>query len=135
MDKNGPNIKISLDLLENLHTSPLEGVELRVWHQGFFIQNLYLAKLVRKLKSYWITWKFAYKQYNNPFVPNAHFLYPLKTSENRKIFWCFQGVEKGCIGNEWVSKLLPIYVIYVSESVMHISPPKTKFRLHTKSER
>ena len=38
----------------------------------------------------------------NPFVPNALFLYPLKTSENRKVFWCFQGVEKGCIGNKWV---------------------------------
>ena len=33
----------------------------------------------------------------NPFVPNAPFLYPLKTSENRK------GVEKGCIGNKWVN--------------------------------
>ena len=29
--------------------------------------------------------------YFNPFVPNAPFLYPLKTSENRKVFWCFQG--------------------------------------------
>ena len=38
----------------------------------------------------------------NPFVPNASFLYPLNTSENRKVFWCIQGVEKGCIGNEWV---------------------------------
>ena len=38
----------------------------------------------------------------NPFVPNAPFLYPLKTSENRKVFWCFQGVEKGCIGKIWV---------------------------------
>ena len=27
---------------------------------------------------------------------------PLKTSENRKIFYCFLGVEKGCIGNKWV---------------------------------
>ena len=27
---------------------------------------------------------------------------PLKTSENRKVFWCFQGVEKGSIGNKWV---------------------------------
>ena len=36
------------------------------------------------------------------FVPNVPFLYPLGTSENRKIFWCFQGPEKGCIGNEWV---------------------------------
>ena len=38
----------------------------------------------------------------NPFVSNAPSLYHLKTSENRKIFWCFQGVEKGCIGNKWV---------------------------------
>ena len=36
----------------------------------------------------------------NPFVPNAPLFYPLKTSENHKVFWCFQVVEKGCIGNE-----------------------------------
>ena len=36
------------------------------------------------------------------FVPNAPFLYLLKTSEKLTVFWCFQGVEKGCIGNEWV---------------------------------
>ena len=29
----------------------------------------------------------------NPFVPNTPFLYPLKT--------CFQGVEKGRIGDEY----------------------------------
>ena len=33
----------------------------------------------------------------NSFVPNAPFLYLLKTSEN---------VEKGCIGNKWVNKRL-----------------------------
>ena len=38
----------------------------------------------------------------NPFVPNAPFLYPLKTSENLTVFSCFQGIEKGCIGNDWV---------------------------------
>ena len=38
----------------------------------------------------------------NPFIPNAHFLYPLKTSEHRKVFWYFQRVEKGCNGNERV---------------------------------
>ena len=38
----------------------------------------------------------------NPFVPNAPFLYPLKISENREVFRCFQGEEKGCIGNKWV---------------------------------
>ena len=43
----------------------------------------------------------------NPFVPNASFLYPLETSENRKIFWCFQGVEKGYIGNKWIKVVDP----------------------------
>ena len=38
----------------------------------------------------------------NPFIPNAPFLYPLKTPENRKVFSCDQWVEKGCIGNKWV---------------------------------
>ena len=37
----------------------------------------------------------------NPFVPNALFLYPLKTSENR----CFQGVEKGCIGKNGLNSV------------------------------
>ena len=37
-----------------------------------------------------------------PFVPNAAFLYHLKTSENRKVFRYFQGVQKGWIGNKWV---------------------------------
>ena len=44
------------------------------------------------------------EKFFNPFVPNALFLYPLKTSKSRKFFWCFQGVEKGCIANEWVKK-------------------------------
>ena len=38
----------------------------------------------------------------NPFIPNAPFLYPLKTPENNKVFSCDQWVEKGCIGNKWV---------------------------------
>ena len=38
----------------------------------------------------------------NQFVPNAPFPYSLKTSENRKVFWFFQGVE-GYIGNKWVN--------------------------------
>ena len=39
----------------------------------------------------------------NPFISNPPFLHPLETSEHRKVFWCFQGIEKGCIGNEWVN--------------------------------
>ena len=28
----------------------------------------------------------------------------LKILENCKVFWCFQGVEKGCMGNKWINK-------------------------------
>ena len=41
-----------------------------------------------------------------PFIPNAPILYSLKASEIFTVFWCFQGVEKGCIGNKWVNSLL-----------------------------
>ena len=41
----------------------------------------------------------GWKVFFNSFVSNAPFLYPLKTSET---VISFQGVEKGCIGNEWV---------------------------------
>ena len=45
----------------------------------------------------------------NPFVPSVLFLYPLKTSENRKVLWSFQGVEKGCIGNKGVKVFLILF--------------------------
>ena len=38
----------------------------------------------------------------DPLVPNSPFLYPLKPSENLKVFWCFSWVENGCTGNKWV---------------------------------
>ena len=49
-------------------------------------------------------WKILhqYETLFKPFVTNATFLYPLKTSENLKVFSCFKEVEKGCTGNEWV---------------------------------
>ena len=40
------------------------------------------------------------------FVANAPFLYPLKTSENCKVFWCFHEVEKGDIGNKRVNSFI-----------------------------
>ena len=42
----------------------------------------------------------------NLFVPKVPFLYPLKTSQNLPVFWCFKGAEKECIGSEWV-KIAP----------------------------
>ena len=53
---------------------------------------------------------FSVKTYFNPFVPNETFLYPLKTSENLTVFWCFQGVEKICIGREWVLSLIYFFI-------------------------
>ena len=51
----------------------------------------------------------------NTFVSNAPFLYSLKTSVDRKVFWCFPGVEKGCIGNKWVNKeTLNVYLLMLS---------------------
>ena len=51
------------------------------------------------------TWDFYYMFFRliNPFIKNGPFLYPLKTSENLTVFWCFLGVEKGCIGKTWVN--------------------------------
>ena len=46
--------------------------------------HLFSTKFMGKLKIGMLVVKFF-----NPFVPNALFLYPLKTSENRKVFLCF----------------------------------------------
>ena len=32
--------------------------------------------------------------------------YPLKTSETGKVFWCFQGMGKGCNGNKWAKRYI-----------------------------
>ena len=56
--------------------------------------------------SYWLIFNLIK---NNPFVPNAPFLYPLNASENLTVFRCFQGLEKGCIGNEWVNQFSHLF--------------------------
>ena len=48
------------------------------------------------------TWDMAIVRSFNPFVPNAPFLYPLKT--------CFQVVERGCIGNKWVKLFRKLFL-------------------------
>ena len=66
--------------------------QLLLW-KHFICHYIALKTLTTNINHPWIF---------NPFVPSAPFLYHLKTSENRKVFWCFQEVQKGCIGNEWV---------------------------------
>ena len=43
--------------------------------------------LVAKVNAYGFDWN-AF----NPLQPGVAYLYPLKTSENFKVFWCFHGV-------------------------------------------
>ena len=62
---------------------------------------LYLLTGLYVLKKHSVFLKWA--SHVNLFIPNASFLYPMKTWKNRKIFWCLQGVEKWCIGNQWVN--------------------------------
>ena len=55
-----------------------------------------------------------FKEFLNPFFLSAPFLYPLKTSQNPKVFWCFLGVEKGSTGNKWVNPEFKSWAINVS---------------------
>ena len=58
----------------------------------------------------------------NPFVPNAPFLYPMKTPENLMVFLCFQGVEKGCIGmNHWNKAVHASSNDWIRSSISEIS--------------
>ena len=52
---------------------------------------------------------YPYFWFLNPFVPNEPFLYPLKTLESHKVFWCLQGLDKGCMG---MNGLTPAAVCY-----------------------
>ena len=63
----------------------------------------------------------------NSSVPNAPFPYPLKT-ENLMVFSCFQGVEKGGIGNKWVQRMstLPhphqsLYLVIIQKPITYIT--------------
>ena len=69
------------------------------------VRNVSFSENFANVLNVWsLTFALAIEAFFNPFFPNASFLYPLKQLENRKVFWCFQVVEKGCIGNKWVKE-------------------------------
>ena len=72
-----------------------------------------------------------------PFVPNAPFLYSLKKSENFTVFWCFQGLGKGCIGNKWVifEKISENTAYYRSIAMSFIRALRCFFVVQNKSHR
>ena len=65
--------------------------------------------------------------WDNPFVFNTPFFYPLKASENRNVF-CLQGVKKGCIGNKWVNILSYLRAMFAF--CLPRKYPKTNFVSH-----
>ena len=73
----------------------------------FYLEKNFYKKCFNKSQPFYFQIFLPWKIFN-PFVPNSPFLYPLKTSENLTVFWCFQGVEKECIGNKWVKDALKI---------------------------
>ena len=66
----------------------------------------------------------------NPFVPNAPFLYLLKTSENR-----FQEVESGCTGNEWVNSchILEYTTLMIKYNIKYRDPRNICIYIHLKA--
>ena len=42
----------------------------------------------------------------NPFIPNAPFFYPLKTSENLTVFWCLMKYKKGALGKNCLNLIV-----------------------------
>ena len=86
-------------------------------------ENLFFWYFISFLWLVWCSQKSIFSL--NPFVINATFLYPLKTSEKLTVFWCFQGLEKGCIGNEWaITNTRKKHVKYEQNHFFTITPYK-----------
>ena len=64
----------------------------------------------------------------NQFVPNAPFLYHLKAWEKSEVFWCFRGVEKGCIGKNGLRGLSKIVVITMQTYCQYCLPLQFKLK-------
>ena len=96
-------LSLSFLVFYTLHSKPkvLRTLRLFLRFPGLSWDFFVCPAIPENLKISWDFFTEAF-QFFNPFVPNAPILYPLKISENRKAFWCFQGVQKGCIGSKWI---------------------------------
>ena len=106
--------------------------------RGLTLVNLFCCQIKMQMKSDWLKvsinlvafppekqlWNKVEQRYEiglyttqkmkffiNSFVLNTPILYPMKTSENLAVFWCFQEVEKGSIGNKW-AKISSVKILY-----------------------
>ena len=105
---NRLEIFVSIALLKNsvnLKETPLlKFFLLTCWPASAHLLKLYFRdqfKSVWEISNSWYRSDVLYGTFCciSSFVPNAALMYPLKTSENLMAFWCFQGIEKGRIGN------------------------------------
>ena len=72
---------------------PLHFTFFHILSKFWLVFEFYLIKYTIKFpKFFWL----------KPFLANGPILYPLKTPENL-VFWCFQGVKNGNIGQKWVN--------------------------------
>ena len=115
-------------------------LRISMWYLIHWSPDFYeIFLLEQRLVSNFVTQFCNIKKNVNPFVPNAPFLYLLKTSEKLTVLWCFQGKEKGCIGNEWVNKVFVrhfqkcVCSIETSEAYSKISQT-SKMELFTKTQ-
>ena len=85
--KTSENLTISRRGLINLSTP-------------FFLIST-LTKTIKK--TYLLFWRLMKNDSNNLYFHPCRTHWNKKFRELRPVFWCFQGVEKGCIGSEWAN--------------------------------
>ena len=70
----------------------------------YFIGAVVLIKLVQfYLKVF--THSFSMNPFSTPQKAPETLFWKKKRKKKKPVLWCFQGVEKGCIGKEWVKKI------------------------------
>ena len=71
-------------------------IELKVTHETNFFWS-FMTKLINEFLMN------SYPEFLNPFHATGLYQYPLKTSENLEVFWCFLAVLKETHGMKWVN--------------------------------
>ena len=61
----------------------------------------------------------------NPFLVNVPILYPPENTRKPLVFWCFQGVWNGNIGQKWLRSIFSLcrnQVVDLKDKLTHFSP-------------
>ena len=78
----------------------------RLWRVLWWLYGLTKDKYVKLFKANNRNTRKICEIYSN--LTHSFPVHPLSTPwKYQKVFWCFQGIDKMCIGNEWVNNKLP----------------------------